>query len=209
MLQGFLKNPNEFFNMLTGGQAGLNQQLSNTYMNMLGKQNPGADVVNAAQPIFNRNLQQGADIQRQAGPRFASNNERLISDQQGKSIQDFNLFAQQAMESGLNRQLQAASQAGQFSLGQSQLNSQNFQNMFGQAFEAGIGAPIFQQNPGLFQNIMQTIGTVGGVASGFMPFGRGNTTQPNTGGSFQPQPMGGFRPPTFGSSFGQGSGWRP
>ena len=68
-MQGFLQNPMEFMQMFQQGQpASLNQQLSNTYMNQLGGQRPGMDVVNAAQPIFQRNMQQGADTLRQAGP---------------------------------------------------------------------------------------------------------------------------------------------
>ena len=212
MLQGFLQNPQQFMQMFQQGQpASMNQQLSNVYMNQLGQQNPGMDVVNAAQPIHQRNVQQGADMLRQAGPRFASNTERLVADQGQKANQDFNLFQQQVLESGLQRQLQAAGQAGQFSLGQQGLNQQAFQNMFGNAFGAGVASPALIQNPGGFANAMNVLGTVGGIASNFIPGGAVANAARGAfggGGGGQPSPFGGnqgFQPPAPGSG---GQWWR-
>lgn len=89
-------------------QSGYNQVFQNA---------SGQGILNAAQPIFQRNLQLAADTLRQAGPRFASNTERLVREQGERSLQDFNLFAQQAMQSGREQQLAALAGLTQGQLG--------------------------------------------------------------------------------------------
>ena len=157
----------------------------------------GQDVLSAAQPIFQRNLQLGADTLRQSGPRFNSNTERLIGDQGNKALQDFNLFSQNVIESGRNRQLNAAQTYGGLAQGADnsynqllqgaggfanqmqgqQLNSNTalIQALLGLSGQAGIGPAALVNHPGGFANVMKAIGTgvgVGSLAAGM--FGGGS-----------------------------------
>ena len=167
----------------------------------------GQDILSAATPLFNRNLQQAADITRQSGPRFAGSTQRLVSEQGERAVQDFNLFSQNVLESGRERQLQALDvlgrlgggadasqlgflqQAGQFGLGQQQLQQQglNTQAQFLQQILGGLfsGAgitqtPGFVQRPGTFGQIVGGIGTLGSLAA--IPFGGGGLPQKKPGG---------------------------
>jgi hypothetical protein len=185
------------FQQLVGGSQPFNQTNS-ALMEQLGLTGvPGGNVVAAAQPIFQRNLQQGADILRQSGPRFASATGQQIGQQGQRAMQDFNLFQQQAIESGLNRQLQATQAAGQFGLGQQGMNMSFLLPLLQQAISAGQGPAMIQQNPGFFQNLMQ----LGGTAASFIPFAGGGP-QAQTGGSFQAAP-------NYLEQFNQNAAWNP
>jgi len=105
---------NTFSQLLSGPTAqerafnialpGIQQQLSGM---------PGQDILGSAQPIFQRNLSEALQTQRQfGGPRFASESGRQASQLQQRSLQDYNLFAQNVMEAGRQRQLQAAGVLG-------------------------------------------------------------------------------------------------
>jgi hypothetical protein len=165
---------------------------------------PGMDVVNAALPVYNTNLTDALARQRQfGGPRFASESGRQARELEQRSMNDFNLFQQQVMEAGRNRQLQAAEvlgslgggadtsrqgimgQAGNFALGEQQLNVQSqaqqmqlLQYLLGAAFTGGgyNASPVITQSPSTFGNIMSGIGGLGGLATGlgWNPLGRGN-----------------------------------
>lgn len=153
----------------------------------------GQDILGVAQPIFQRNLQQGADVLRQSGPRFASTTERLVGQQSERALQDFNLFQQNVLESGRGRQLEAldvlgrlgqgadASQLGplqlaaQFGLGQQQIGQQGqglqagfLQQLLQALFQGGglTQAPTFVQQPSTLGQIASIGGTVGGIAAG-------------------------------------------
>lgn len=150
---------------------------------------PGGGVVEALIPIFQRNLQQQADVTRQTGPRFASGTERLVSEGSQRSLQDFNLFAQQALEGGLMRQLQTAIAGGQFSLGQQGLQLPILQQLL-QAGILGSGvtqAPTLTQKPGTFSDILSGVGALGGLGIGLGGLGGlfgglfgGGATRPGT-----------------------------
>lgn len=170
----------------------------------------GQDILSAATPIFNRNLQQAADITRQSGPRFAGSTQRLVSEQGGRAVQDFNLFSQNVLESGRARQLQAldvlgrlgsgadVSQlgllqtAGQFGLGQQQLGQQGLntqaqllQQILGAGFFGGgvTRTPGFEQRPGSFGQIVGGIGTLGALAAAIPTGGASLAALPATTGA--------------------------
>jgi hypothetical protein len=149
-----------------------------------------AGVLNAAQPIFDRNLAEALATQREAGPRFASTAMRESGRLQQGALQDFNLFAQQTLESGRQRQLQAQlgaasalgglaggvdqtrlggmQAAGQFGLGISQQQLAALMPLLQQLFNAGglNSAPGFVQQPGALGQIAGLAGAVGGLATG-------------------------------------------
>lgn len=63
-------------------------------------QNPGQGMLDALQPRFQQNL----SAANQQGPRFSSGNELL----RARAVDDYNLLSQQAMQQGVQQQLQAA-----------------------------------------------------------------------------------------------------
>ena len=121
-LEAFLKNPSSIMGLLPPTSA-LQQQTGSAWQNYIGgtnnataafnqaspflkkllEQTPGQGVLDAATPIFGRNLQLGADTLRQAGPRFNSNTERLVGEQGNKALQDFNLFSSSFAAGGLSQ----------------------------------------------------------------------------------------------------------
>ena len=131
------------FQQPQGAPAGLPPELVNAFANYLqqptGDQRtnaatlamqgdtsniPGFDVLNAAGPIFSRNLSDSLSKTNNQGARFSSTNDaqnRLLK-QQG--LQDFNLFAQQVLEAGRQRQLQGILGYAQAQQGQQGLNLQ-------------------------------------------------------------------------------------
>lgn len=183
-LQGIFQNPQQQLQQFLP-RSPQNQAIESQFLRMSGLSPsgqqlenfmPGADVVNAARPIFERNLQQGADTLRQSGPRFASNTERLVGEQGQRAMQDFNLFSQQVFESGRNRQLQALMGAGQFSSQNRQQNLQFLLPMLQQGLIAGgaASAPVITQDPGFLQGTaLPLLGTAGTIAAtaGLGPFG--------------------------------------
>jgi len=138
-----------FQNQLTGDYGKLMQQAS------------GQGIIDAAQPVYQRNQQLGADILRQSGPRFASNTERLVQEQGQRGMQDFNLFAQQAMESGRNQQLSALAGLTQGQMGAfGQLG-----NLTGQ--QTGLAGGIDQANIGALTGFGNFANTMQGQQLGF------------------------------------------
>lgn len=147
---------------------------------------PGQDILNAATPIFDRNLQQGADVLRQSGSRFNSNTERLVGEQGNKAFQDFNLFSQQVLESGRNRQLQSLLGASQFAGQNRQQNLQLLLPLLQQGLIAGgaASAPVVTQDPGFIGGtlapIISTLGQTGADIGGIL------AGAPGTGGGGSP-----------------------
>jgi hypothetical protein len=149
-----------------------------------------ASVLNAAQPVFDRNLAEALATQREAGPRFASTAMRETGRLQQGALQDFNLFAQQTLESGRQRQLQAQlgaasalgglaggvdqtrlggmQAAGQFGLGISQQQLAALMPLLQQLFSAGglNSAPGFVQRPSFLGQVAGLAGAAGGLATG-------------------------------------------
>jgi len=193
-LQALLKNPQQAFGNLAG-VSDLQRLVSASFQGMLQNNQPGQGVITAALPGFQENLQRSADILRQSGPRFASTTERLVGEQSRQSLQDFNLFQQQVLEQGRNRQLQALFGAGQFALGgQGQQLSALLPLLQTALGAGGAGSgPVITEDPGFFQGtVLPTLGTI----SGFVPFASGpggggqagqppsRITRPNPGGTF-------------------------
>lgn len=156
-------------------------------------QNPGQSVINAAQPIFQRNLSNVAATIREQGPRFAASSQRQVGLAGERALQDFNLFQQQVLEQGQQRQLAAAQalgglgqgaaqiglgalgQAGRLNLdqllGQGQLNQQGILGALGLLFPgllgAGVGPAVIEPgSQGLLPGLLGAAGTVGGAFIG-------------------------------------------
>lgn len=206
------------FSQLVGGQTA-SERAFNVALPQIQEQLtgiPGMDVVNAANPIFQQNLGDALSRQRQfGGPRFAAESGRQSRELEQRSLQDFNLFQQQVMEAGRQRQLQAAGVlgglgggadtsrlglmqgAGGFALAEQQAMMPLLQMLLGSIFTAGgvNASPVVTQNPGFFQNLMQAAGTV----AAFIPGGGGAPSAPP---STSVQGTAGW--PTMGSGF---QGW--
>lgn len=134
---------------------------------------PGFDVLNAAGPIFSRNLTESLARTRNVGPRFSSTADaqaRLL-EQQG--LQDFNLFAQQVLEQGRQRQLQGILGFAQANQGQQQLQMQALIPLIQALFGGGL-SPGVTVGPSPLGQALGAVGSIaGGAASlGFQPFKR-------------------------------------
>jgi hypothetical protein len=251
-----MNNPQQFMQNFAQPTSSLQQQTGNLWGNFLSQPSaqqrameqaspallqqlqgtPGQGVLNAASPIFQRNLQQGADILRQSGPRFNSNTERLVADQSGKAMQDFNLFTQNVMESGLQRQIGAAGTLGQLAQGvdqnqlaglqgagnfanQMQGNQMNLigpllQQMFGAAFGGGgIQTPAtLQETKPWWQQGLGALGQIGSIAAqaksgGLFGGGNNNYGQGSLFGGGGNGPYQGG--PTFNPQPFMYNGWQP
>lgn len=161
------------------------QGAQNALAGIYGGGNPGQSIVNAYQPIFQRNLALAQD----QGPRFSSGNELLRT----QSMNDFNMFAQQALQQGQQRQLEAAMGAGQLGI-----NSQLplMQQLLAALFQGGgiNSGPIYNVQPGLGQQLLGLGGMLGGAALGG-GFGRGaggGGTISGSGGHIINDPFGGL-----------------
>lgn len=162
-LQALLQDPSKAFGNLAP-TSDLQRQVASTFQSILQNRAPGQGVITAALPGFQENLQRGADILRQSGPRFASTTERLVGEQGRRSLQDFNLFQQQVLEQGRNRQLQALFGAGQFSLGGQGQQLSALLPLLQTALGAGGAAsgPVITESPGFLQGTLLPIAQVGG-----------------------------------------------
>lgn len=127
---------------------------------------PGGSVVGAQLPIFQRNLAEGLARQREVGPRFASAGQReaRLLEQQG--LQDFNLFANQALMQGRQQQLAeilgsfqgaAAAQAPQMAL---------LGALLPELFKGGLSQGI-AVGPSPLADIAGLLGAIGGTAATF------------------------------------------
>lgn len=155
--------------------AGAQQALGNA-QGQLGGGVPGGHIVNAALPIFQRNLQLGADTLRQAGPRFASGTEHLVAQQGQQAMQDFNLFAEQSLLKGREQALQEILGGGQLDLQRQGLNLSAIMPLLQTALTAGgaTSAPIINQSKGFLQGtLLPILGTAAqiGATAGFGPLG--------------------------------------
>jgi len=196
-----------------GGSNALQSQLGNVFQNLLaqpsaqqrtldtfsgtlqgiGQGAAGNQLISSARDSLNTNLETGAAVLRQSGPRFGSNTERLIGEQGEQALRDFSVFEGGVRQQDIQNQLAAidlrgrlsggadafrsgvAGQAGQFALGQqgaeqAGLNTQAqlFQQLLQQLFQAGGGgsAPVISQNPGSLSGILGAAGGIGGAALG-------------------------------------------
>jgi hypothetical protein len=125
----------------------------------------GEGVLQAYQPIFQRNLQDALATQREQGPRFSSGQDLLGMQTSQRALQDYNAFAQNVLQQGQQTKLQAM-------LGQGQLQGQLLQQLLGALFTGGgiNAAPIYNVQPGMGQQLLGLAGTIGGGLAGG-PFG--------------------------------------
>ena len=199
-LQALLQDPSQAFQGLAP-TSDLQRQVGATFQGILQNRAPGQEVITAALPGFQENLQRSADVLRQSGPRFASNTERLVGEQSRRSLQDFNLFQQQVLEMGQNRQLQALLGAGQFALGGQGQQLSALLPLLQTALTAGgaQAGPVITESPGfLGGTLLPFLGTgatiaatafggpaAGAAVSGFTSGGGDpRITRPNPGGTF-------------------------
>ena len=161
-LQNLLQDPQQAFGAF-GGVSDLQRQVGSTFQGILQRDSFGQDVIAAARPGFEEGLQRSADILRQSGPRFASTTERLVGEQSRRSLQDFNLFQQQVLESGQSRQLQALFGAGQFALGGQGQQLSALLPLLQTALTAGgaQAGPVITENPGFLQGTLIPLAQAG------------------------------------------------
>jgi hypothetical protein len=131
----------------------------------------GQGVLDAAQPLFQRNLADALATQREAGPRFASGQNVLAGQTSERALQDFNLFSQNVLQQGQNTALQALAGAQNFGGQQQELLSQLLSALF---TGGGINAPAqFQRTPGFLESVLPLAGTALGTFGLPNPFGGG------------------------------------
>jgi len=177
---GFTMPPelvNAFTNML--GQPSAEQRTNAATLSMQGglgtaSNIPGFDVLNAAGPVFQRQLTESLARTRNVGPRFSSTADaqaRLL-EQQGLS--DFNLFAQQVLEQGRNRQLQGILGFAQANQGQQQIQLQALLPILQALFGTGL-SPGSTVGPSPLSQVAGVAGAGLGAAAalGWQPFKKG------------------------------------
>jgi hypothetical protein len=137
----------------------------------------GEGMLSAMEPLFQRNLEQTLRMNREFGGPSRFNT--AVGDKgvelSQRALQDYNLFQQQALEQARNRQLQAVLGIGGLT-GQATGQQQAvMQQLLGAGLTGGgaFSAPVITQSPGLFQNIMQGAGTLGGLGVGLFGGGAG------------------------------------
>ncbi len=121
----------------------------------------GQANLDAYQPIFQRGLQDAIALNREQGPRFASGQGLLGMQTTQRALQDYNSFAQNVLQQGQATKLQAM-------LGAGQQQGQLLQQLLAALFTGGgiNAAPIYQQTPGLGQQLLSLGGTLGGALLG-------------------------------------------
>jgi len=127
---------------------------------------PGYDVLNAAGPIFSRNLTESLARQNNQGPRFSSTNDAQGRLLQQQGLQDFNLFAQQVLEQGRALQLEVILGYAQANQGQQQLQLQALVPLINALFIVGLsqGAAVGKSLLGQTSDLIGAIGSL--VAAG-------------------------------------------
>lgn len=184
LLKNFLQSKQNPFASATQ-PSDLQRQTAGAYSSLINQGNMGQGVINAAQPIFEQNLQRGADILRQSGPRFASNTERLVGEQTQHALNDFNLFQANALQQGQQQQLANLVGAGDFgntmqgqALG---FDAQMLSQLLGLAGTGGMGPAALIQHQGTFQDIMQGVGGAASLIAAARGGSPGNVGQPRYG----------------------------
>lgn len=132
---------------------------------------PGFDVLSAYGPVFQRNLQQQLATNAETGPRFASTSASQARLLQQQGLQDFNLFAQQVLEQGRQRQLQGILGYAQANQGQQQIQAAFLQQLLSTLFGGGL-SPGITVGPSTLGQITGAAGAIAGGAAGlgWQPF---------------------------------------
>lgn len=108
--------------------------MQNPFAATQGVENPGANVVAAAQPMFEQNLRQAnAQLAAAAPGRFSSAFAQQGIDLGQRALQDFNLFSAQQLAQGEALRAQQQQAAQQFMLGSGAQSLQALQQMMGNA----------------------------------------------------------------------------
>jgi hypothetical protein len=207
LLLGFLNNPQQTMQgflpqsdlqrMIQSGFAQLLQpqaqmQTNMAQANLAGV--PGGNVLQAAQPVYNQNLMESLQRQREfGGPRFAAEAGRQAGELEQQSLNDFNLFAANTLQQGRRDFLSELMGGAQTDQGFQGQNLALIQQLLGGAFQGGMGAPVLEQKPGFFGGTLMplaglALGAFGGPAG--MAAGAGMMGLGGTG-------RGGTTPPTF------------
>lgn len=167
-------NISERLNSIFGNPGGAS---ADALMALGGGHNPGQDVLNAAQPVFQRNL----GLAQEQGARFSSGNELLRT----QALNDFNLFGANVLQQGLDQQMRALLGAGDLRLqGQMPL----IQQLLGALFQGGgvNSGPIYDVQPGLGQQLLSLGGSVAGGLLGGRGGGGGSAPAQFSGDPYNP-----------------------
>lgn len=136
----------------------------------------GQDILNAYNPIYERNLgNQIASVYNQ-GPRFSSGAQLQADRLREQALQDYNLFAKQTLESGRARQIQAAiaadqsqqallSGAGQFATQANAPNLQLLSYLLPYLFQGGLSQGV-TVGPSIFGQLAQAASAIAGAVAG-------------------------------------------
>ena len=182
---------------MNGGTSGLQRQATGTdqYSNQMSPEMRAMSVampalqnilsgagqasgLNALQPVFQQNLAQaGNQLTANApGGRFSSG---MLQAQAGlgqKSLNDFNLLAQQMLQQGMSNQIGAANSLNGLGNSAGQAQMQALQMLLGPALQNIFSGTMQQQQSGL----QQGLGVGSSLAQLMMLLGN----QPNTGANF-------------------------
>jgi hypothetical protein len=155
-----------------GGAAGQTQQgVLGALMGLINPGTPGGDVLGPLSAQFRQNLDYGLSAMNASAPgRFSTANNFTQGQFTQRSLNDYNVLAQQSLEQGRNRQLQA------------------IMELLGPVMSPTFGGPFTQDASG-FENFLGFLNT----ASGFIPFGGDRDSGGGGGGGGV---MGGVPPAT-------------
>jgi hypothetical protein len=130
----------------------------------VGAMNPAFGALAAASPIFDRNMQSTlAKVNAAAPGRFSSALAQEGRDVGTQAMQDFNLFAQQALSQGIGQQIQQQTANQNFMLGARGLQQQAQQDVSGNQLQA---RGLYQQGQQNGQNNqLQAMQMLGQLAS--------------------------------------------
>lgn len=176
LLQGFLSTGANPFSQ-ANQPSDLQRQAGGAFEGLLSRGDQSANMIQAALPVFQQNQQMGADILRQSGPRFNSNTERLVADQNVRGMNDFNVFQQNVMQQGQQQHLAnimgAAGFANQMQGQQLGANQAIMQALLGLSGQAGIGPAALVQKQGTTQDVLQGVGAFAQLIGALNPMKKG------------------------------------
>lgn len=134
----------------------------------------GQDILNVAQPLWQRNLNDQIAMIQGQGPRFSSGADLQSQQLRQRGLQDFDLYAQQVLEAGRARQTAAATAAdtsglnllqgaGNFATGAQAPQLQLLQLLLPYLFQGGLSQGVIT-GPSVFGQIAQAAGAVASAA---------------------------------------------
>lgn len=186
-LQGIIQNPmgrasNPFSRFLAQSpEQQVLEQTQPALMDLIGGGGMGAgqQVIEAAQPVFQQNLQEaGSQFLAQTPSTFNTAAGAGLGGLQQQALQDFNLFQQQALQQGQQTALRAGQLLGQLGQGAGQAQTQRFVNptlqlLLGASRLAQPIPPEVVASPGIGSQLLSAAATVGGGLAGSGAFSGG------------------------------------